>query len=271
MPRTRKSKATDFPEAILDHFAGPARRISQAEETITKRFRKAMMERMLGGLEPMYPVVFFHALRVKMRDEGTVRSKAVYLALAVLPDGSRDILGIWIEQTEGAKFWLKVFTDLKARGCHEIATWEVRKDLAAALRAIDTAPDADQAAAALDAFAGWQWGQRYPAVVASWRRAWVHVIPFFAFPPDVRTVLDTTNALASVHARLRKILKTQGPISDGRGRDETDLAGAAEYHGHLAQGRPNAGAAPAISSPSCMVNASRGIRLRDDSPYTQNF
>ena len=71
-------------------------------------------------LEPMYPVVFFDALRVKIRDEATVRSKAVYLALAVLPDGTRDILGIWIEQTEGAKFWLKVFTDLKTRGCQDI-------------------------------------------------------------------------------------------------------------------------------------------------------
>jgi putative transposase len=71
-------------------------------------------------LEPMYPVVFFDALRGKIRDEATVRSKAVYLALAVLPDGSRDILGIWIEQTEGAKFWMKVFTDLKTRGCPDI-------------------------------------------------------------------------------------------------------------------------------------------------------
>ena len=200
------------------------------------------------GLEPMYPVVFFDALRVKIRDEGTVRSKAVYLALAVLPDGSRDILGIWIEQTEGAKFWLKVFTDLKTRGCQDIliavtdglkgmsealaavypattlqtclvhlvghsldfATWTVRKELAAALRTIYTAPDADRAATALDAFADGPWGARYPAIVASWRRAWVHVIPFFAFPPEVRKVLYTTNALESVHARLRKILKTRG-------------------------------------------------------------
>jgi putative transposase len=200
------------------------------------------------ALEPMYPVGFFEALRVKMRDEGTVRSKAVYLALAMLPDGSRDILGIWIEQTEGAKFWLKVFPDLKTRGCHDIliavtdglkgmsealaavypattlqtclvhlirhsldfATWKVRKDLAAALRTIYTAPDADLAAAALDQFAEGPWGQRYPAIVASWRRAWPHVIPFFAFPPDVRKVLYTTNALESVHARLRKILKTRG-------------------------------------------------------------
>ena len=200
------------------------------------------------GLEPMYPVVFFDALRVKIRDEGTVRSKAIYLALAVLPDGSRDILGIWVEQTEGAKFWLKVFTDLQTRGCRDIliavtdglkgmsealaavypattlqtcivhlirrsldfATWKVRKELAAALRTIYTAPDADLAAAALETFAAGAWGQRYPAIVASWRRAWSHVIPFFAFPPEVRTVLYTTNALESVHARLRKILKTRG-------------------------------------------------------------
>ena len=199
-------------------------------------------------LEPMYPVVFFDALRVKIRDEATVRSKAVYLALAVLPDGSRDILGIWIEQTEGAKFWMKVFTDLKARGCQDIliavtdglkgmsealgavfpattlqtcivhlirhsldfANWKERKPLAAALRAIYTAPSAESAAAALDAFERGPWGAKFPTVVASWRRVWVHVIPFFAFPPDIRRVVYTTNALESVHARLRKIIKTRG-------------------------------------------------------------
>src|SRR3954469_1282215 len=163
-------------------------------------------------LEPMYPVVFFDALRVKIRDEAVVRSKAVYLALAVLPDGTRDILGIWIEQTEGAKFWMKVFTDLKTRGCRDIliavtdglkgmsealaavfpattlqtclvhlvrhsldfATWKVRKELAAALRTMYTAPDADRAAAALEAFADGPWGRKFPTVVASWRRAWTH-------------------------------------------------------------------------------------------------
>jgi transposase-like protein len=136
-------------------------------------------------LEPMYPVVFFDALRVKIRDEATVRSKAVYLALAVLPDGSRDILGIWIEHTEGAKFWMKVFSDLKARGCQDIliavtdglkgmsealtavypattlqtclvhllrhslefANWKERKPLAKALRPIYTAPGAEAAGA----------------------------------------------------------------------------------------------------------------------------
>jgi putative transposase len=199
-------------------------------------------------LEPMYPVVFFDALRVKIREEATVGSKAVYLALAVLPDGTRDILGLWIEQTEGAKFWMKVFTDLKTRGCQDIliavtdglkgmsealaaifpattlqtcivhllrhsldyASWKERKRLAAALRAIYTAPSADAAAAALDAFARSDWGARFPTVVAAWRRAWTHVIPFFAFPPEVRRVIYTTNALESVHARLRKIIKTRG-------------------------------------------------------------
>ena len=199
-------------------------------------------------LEPLYPVVFFDALRVKIRDEATVRIKAVYLALAVLPDGSRDILGIWIEQTEGAKFWMKVFTDLKARGCQDIliavtdglkgmeealaavfpqttlqtcivhllrqsldfANWKQRKPLAAALRTIYAAPSAELALAALDAFARGEWGQRFPTIVAAWRRAWTRVIPFFAFPPEIRRVIYTTNALESVHARLRKIIKTRG-------------------------------------------------------------
>jgi putative transposase len=199
-------------------------------------------------LEPMYPVVFFDALRVKIRDEATVRSKAIYLALAVLPDGSRDILGLWIEQTEGAKFWMKVFSDLKTRGCQDIliavtdglkgmsealaavfpattlqtcivhlirysldfANWKERKPLAKALRPIYTAPSAEAASAILDDFARGPWGVKFPTVVASWRRAWTHVIPFFAFPPEVRRVIYTTNALESVHAQLRKIIKTRG-------------------------------------------------------------
>jgi transposase-like protein len=199
-------------------------------------------------LEVMYPVVFFDALRVKIRDEAVVRSKAVYLALAVLPDGSRDILGIWIEQTEGAKFWMKVFTDLKTRGCQDIliavtdglkgmsealaavypattlqtcivhllrnslafANWKERKPLARALRPIYTAASADAALLALEAFERGPWGLQFPTVAASWRRAWTQVIPFFAFPPEVRRVIYTTNALESVNARLRKIIKTRG-------------------------------------------------------------
>jgi putative transposase len=199
-------------------------------------------------LETMYPVVFFDALRVKIRDEATVRSKAIYLALAVLPDGRREILGLWIEHTEGAKFWMKVFSDLKARGCQDVriavtdglkgmpdalaavfpattlqtcivhllrssldfANWKERKPMAKALRPIYTAPSAEAAGAALDDFARGPWGTKFPTVVASWRRAWTQVIPCFAFPPDVRRVIYTTNALESVNAQVRKIIKTRG-------------------------------------------------------------
>ena len=199
-------------------------------------------------LESMYPVVFFDALRVKIREDAVVRSKAVYLALGVLPDGSRDILGIWIENTEGAKFWMKVFNDLKTRGCNDIliavtdglkgmgealevvyhrttlqtcivhlirnsldyASWKDRKALAAAIRPIYTAPSAEAAQAELDAFEQSLWGLKFPTVAAAWRRVWDKVIPFFAFPPEVRRVIYTTNAIESVNARVRKIIKTRG-------------------------------------------------------------
>jgi putative transposase len=199
-------------------------------------------------LEAMYPVVFFDALRVKIRENGVVRNKAVYLALGVLADGTRDILGIWIENTEGAKFWMKVFNDMKTRGCNDVliavtdglkgmgealevvypqttlqtcivhlirnsldyANWKDRKPLAAAIKPIYTAPSAEAALAELDAFESGPWGKKFPTVAASWRRVWDKVIPFFAFPPEVRRVIYTTNAIESVNARLRKILKTRG-------------------------------------------------------------
>jgi len=199
-------------------------------------------------LEPMYPVVFFDALRVKIREDGVVRNKAIYLALGVLPDGTRDILGLWIENTEGAKFWMKVFNDLKTRGVADIliavtdglkgmpealgvvypattlqtcivhlirnsldfASWKDRKLLAAAIKPIYTATSAEAAQAELDAFEQGPWGQKFPTVVAAWRRAWDRVIPFFAFPPAVRRVIYTTNAIESINARLRKIIKTRG-------------------------------------------------------------
>ena len=177
-----------------------------------------------------------------------VRNKAIYLALGVLPNGTKDVLGLWIDNTEGAKFWLKVFTDLKARGVADIliavtdglkgigdaleavfpattlqtcivhlirnslefASWKERRPLAAALRPIYEAPSAEAAAAQLDSFERGPWGQKFPTVVAAWRRAWDRVIPFFAFSPAVRRVIYTTNAIESLHSQLRKIIKTRG-------------------------------------------------------------
>ena len=199
-------------------------------------------------LEAMYPVVFFDALRVKIRQDGVVRNKAVYLALGMLADGTRDILGIWIENTEGAKFWMKVFNDMKTQGCNDVliavtdglkgmgealgvvypvttlqtcivhlirnsldyASWKDRTPLAAALKPIYTAPSAEAALAELDAFESGPWGKKFPTVVGAWRRVWDKVIAFFAFPPEVRRVIYTTNAIESVNARLRKILNTRG-------------------------------------------------------------
>ena len=364
MPRRRKPKATDVPDAVLDHFAGPARVMTPTEvEDAIRRYKKALLERALGAelthhlgyapgaapeaggnhrngttsktvltddgpvnldvprdragtfepvlipkherrftgfddkilalyargltvreiqgflremyavevspdlistvtdavvdevttwqaraLDRVYAVVFFDALRVRIRDEGTVRIKAVYLALGIRTDGSRDILGLWIEQTEGAKFWLKVFTDLRTRGCEDIliavtdglkglpealeaafpqttlqtcivhlirqsleyASWRDRRPLAAALKTMYTAPTEEAARAALDTFEASALGQRFPTVSAAWRRAWVHVMPFFAFPPAIRRLLYTTNVLENVNRQLRKIIKTRG-------------------------------------------------------------
>jgi transposase-like protein len=199
-------------------------------------------------LEPMYPVVFFDALRVKIREDAVVRNKAVYLALGVLPDGTRDILGLWVENTEGAKFWMKVFNDLKTRGVEDIliavtdglkgmpealeavfpkttlqtcivhlirnsldyANYKDRDPLAKAIKPIYTAASAEAAGAELDVFEQSELGRKFPTVVKAWRSAWDRVIPFFTFPPAVRRVIYTTNAIESVNARLRKIIKTRG-------------------------------------------------------------
>ena len=198
-------------------------------------------------LDGVYPVVFFDALRVKIRDEGLVRNKAVYLALAITCQGEKEVLGLWIEQTEGAKFWLKVMNELRTRGVGDIliavvdgltgfpdaigtvfpqaavqtcivhlirnslafVSWKDRKKVMPDLRAIYRAETAEAAAVRLDAFeAGW--GERYPAIAPAWRRAWEHVVPMFAFPPQIRKMIYTTNALESLHRSLRKIIKTRG-------------------------------------------------------------
>ncbi len=209
-------------------------------------------------LESMYPVIFFDALRVKIREDNVVRNKAIYLALGVRRDGTREILGLWIDNTEGAKFWMKVFNDLKTRGVNDIliavtdglkgmaealavvypaatlqtcivhlirnsldyASWKDRKQLAAAIKPIYAAVSAEAAEVELASFEAGPWGLKFPTVAASWRRAWSNVIPFFAFPPAVRRVIYTTNAIESVNAQLRKIIKTRGhfPSDEAAGK-----------------------------------------------------
>ncbi len=199
-------------------------------------------------LEPVYAIVYFDALRVKIRDEGLVRNKAVYLAIGISCAGDKEILGLWIEQTEGAKFWLRVMNELKARGTEDVlvavvdglkgfpeaittifpdcvvqtcivhlirysmqfASWKERKALAKALRPIYAAAGAEAAAAELDAFEQGSWGEKYPAIVASWRRRWQEVVPFFAFSPEVRKILYTTNAIESLHSQVRKAIRNKG-------------------------------------------------------------
>jgi putative transposase len=198
-------------------------------------------------LDAVYPIVFFDALRVKIRDEGLVKNKAVYVALAYNGDGEKDVLGLWIEQTEGAKFWLRVINELKARGVNDIliavvdglkgfpeaitsvypqtlvqtcivhlirnslafVSWKDRKAILPSIKAIYRAESADAALLRLTEFEA-EWGKRYPAIGQIWRNAWEHVVPFFAFAPGIRKMIYTTNAVEALHRSLRKIIKTRG-------------------------------------------------------------
>src|SRR5215203_7040485 len=208
-------------------------------------------------LEALYPLVFLDALRVKVRDEGTVRNKAVYVALGVRADGAEEVLGLWIEQTEGAKFWLRVMNELKDRGVEDIllavvdglkgfpdailavfpdatvqtcivhllrhsldfVSYKDRKPVAAALKGIYRALDADAGEAALAAFEDGLWGRRYPAIGQSWRRAWNEVVPFYAFHADVRRILYTTDEMDKWFVEPRRaLLPWRGrPRSEERG------------------------------------------------------
>jgi putative transposase len=191
-------------------------------------------------LDACYPLIFFDAIRVKIRDEGFVRNKAVYIALGILPDGTKEILGIWIEQTEGAELknrglsdiliavvdGLKgfpeaitaVFPETVVQTCivhlirHslEFVSWKDRKAVVPALRAIYRAKDAEAGMKALEAFEAGDWGHRYPAIALSWRRNWDHVIPFFAFPESVRRIIYTTNAIEALNSKLRRAVRTRG-------------------------------------------------------------
>jgi putative transposase len=199
-------------------------------------------------LEPVYPLVFFDALRVKVRDEGLVRNKAVHIALGVRADGAKEILGLWLEQTEGAKFWLRVMNELRNRGVEDVlvavvdglkgfpeaitavfpeatvqtcivhllrnslafVSYKDRKAVAAALKDIYRAVDADAAGAALAAFEDGPWGRKYPAIGQGWRRVWGEVVPFYAFADDVRRLLYTTNAIEALNSKLRRAVRARG-------------------------------------------------------------
>jgi putative transposase len=199
-------------------------------------------------LEPVYPLVFFDALRVKIRDEGLVRNKAVHIALGVRADGTKEILGLWLEQNEGAKFWLRVMNEMKFRGVEDIliaivdglkgfpeaivavfpeatvqtcivhllrhsldfVSYKDRKAVAAALKGVYRAKDAADGEAALAAFEAGAWGQKYPAIGQSWRRAWAEVVPFYAFHPDVRRLIYTTNAIEALNSKLRRAVRARG-------------------------------------------------------------
>lgn len=199
-------------------------------------------------LEPCYAVVMFDCLRVKIRDEGVVKNKAVYVALGVTRTGSKEVLGLWIEQTEGKRFWHRVLTELQGRGVEDIlialidgltgfpeaitavypATqihtcvvhlvrrslayvgYRERKPIAEALRQIYRAETVAVAEAALATFKTSAEGRRYPQIAAIWERAWPYVVSAFAYPPAIRRILSTTNAIENVHRQLRKIIKTRG-------------------------------------------------------------
>jgi putative transposase len=198
-------------------------------------------------LEPVYGVVYLDALYVKMRHEGRVENRAVYVAIGIGLDGQKDVLGLWTSNNEGAKFWLAVLTELKNRGVKEIliacvdglkgfpqaiesvfpqavvqlcivhlvraslnyVNWKERKQVAADLKEIYRAATAVQAEMELNSFQA-RWGSKYQAIGKLWKENWARVVPFFEFPAEVRKVIYTTNAVESLHMSLRKIIKTRG-------------------------------------------------------------
>jgi len=198
-------------------------------------------------LEDIYPIVFLDCMVLKIRDGGSVQRRALYLALGVTLEGERDVLGMWFQETEGAKFWMQVLTELKQRGVRDILICCVdglagfpeaieaifpnttvqtcivhlirnslkyvprrqREQVARDLKPIYTAVNADQAQAELEAFDE-KWGARFPVITQAWLNAWEYVIPFLAFPDEVRRVIYTTNAIEALNRQLRKAIKTKG-------------------------------------------------------------
>jgi putative transposase len=198
-------------------------------------------------LDAVYAIMYLDAIQFKVRDSGHVRNKAIYLAIGITMDGRKEVLGLWIAQTEGAKFWLQVVTELKNRGVTDIfiacvdglkgfpeaietvfpqtevqlcivhlvrhslsyVGWKQRKEVAVDLKTIYTSPTAAAAEQRLDEF-GLKWDAKFPTIAKSWRSNWTRVIPFFAHPPEIRKVIYTTNAVESLNMSLRKVTKARG-------------------------------------------------------------
>lgn len=259
--RKNQTRWTGFDDKILSMYArGMTTREIQGhlEEIYQVQVSPSLISEVTDGvmeqarawqnrpLEPFYGVVFLDALYVKMRHEGRVENRAVYVALGINLEGRKEVLGLWTSANEGAKFWLHVLTELRGRGVRDIylvcvdglkgfpqaiesifpsaqvqlcivhmvraslnyVTWQDRKKVVADLKPVYKAPTADEAERQLTEFEG-KW-PKYPAITRLWREQWERVIPFFAFPEEVRKVVYTTNAVESLHMSLRKIIKTRG-------------------------------------------------------------
>ena len=217
--------------------------ISQVTDAVTEEV-KLWQNR---PLDEVYPIVYLDAVRVKVRHNSQVMNKAVYLAIGVTMDGVKEVLGMWVAETEGAKFWLQVVTELKNRGVKDIfiacvdglkgfpeaieavfpntqvqlcivhmvrhslnyVSWKQRKEVAEDLKTIYQAPTLDHAQSNLEAFAA-KWDASHPSISKSWRSNWERIIPLFSYPPEIRKAIYTTNAIESLNMSLRKVTKNRG-------------------------------------------------------------
>jgi putative transposase len=257
-----QTRFTGFDDKILSMYArGMTTRDIQShlEEiygvevspTLISNVTEAVMEEVRAWqsrpLDPLYPIVYLDALMVKMRDNGVVQNRAVYVALGVTREGRKEVLGLWSSSNEGAKFWLQVLTELKNRGLQDVfiacvdglkgfpqaietvypqttvqlcivhlvrgslqyVNWKERRTVAQDLRAIYQATTAEAAEQERELFAA-RWDHKYPTISALWKRHWEQITPLFAFPPEIRKVIYTTNAVESLHMTLRKVIKTRG-------------------------------------------------------------
>jgi putative transposase len=256
-----QTRWTGFDEKILSMYArgmttreiqGHLEEMYQVEVSpaLISSVTEAVIEEVKGWqsrqLDSMYAVVYLDALRLKVRESGHVQNKAVYLAIGIDMEGKKEVLGMWIAQTEGSKFWLQIVTELKNRGVNDILIacvdglkglpeaieavfpktqvqlcivhmvryslnyvgWKQRKEVAADLKRIYQSATEQEAEMALEEF-GKKWDSKYPTISQSWRRNWARVIPFFAHPPEIRKVIYTTNSIESLNMSLRKITKNR--------------------------------------------------------------